>query len=116
MIRISGIVIPKYKHLEIALTTIYGIGRSRSRWICLASAVEGSTKVESLNETQVESIRREVGRLVIEGDLRREVSMNTKRLSDLGCYRGIRHRRGLPRAWATHAHKRQNAKGPVAFG
>ncbi|WOV91656.1 MAG: 30S ribosomal protein S13 [Candidatus Zeuxoniibacter abyssi] len=112
MIRISGIVIPKYKHLEIALTTIYGIGRSRSRRICLASAVEGSTKVESLNETQVESIRREVGRLVIEGDLRREVSMNTKRLSDLGCYRGIRHRRGLPvRGQRTRTNARTR-KGP----
>ena len=76
------------------------------------SAVEGSTKVESLNETQVESIRREVGRLVIEGDLRREVSMNTKRLSDLGCYRGIRHRRGLPvRGQRTRTNARTR-KGP----
>ena len=77
MIRISGIVIPKYKHLEIALTTIYGIGRSPVAVDMFGFRGEGSTKVESLNETQVESIRREVGRLVIEGDLRREVSMNT---------------------------------------
>ncbi len=112
MIRISGIVIPKYKHLEIALTTIYGIGRSRSRKICRAASVEGTTKVDSMNESQVESIRREVGRLVIEGDLRREVAMSAKRLSDLGCYRGIRHRRGMPvRGQRTRTNARTR-KGP----
>ena len=96
MARIAGVNIPNHKHAEIALTAIYGIGRSRAQKICDAANVARSVKVKDLTESDMERLRDEVGRFVVEGDLRREVTMNIKRLMDLGCYRGVRHRRGLP--------------------
>ena len=96
MARIAGINIPPHQHAEIGLTSIYGIGRARARAILDAAAVPYTKKVKELNDAEVERIREEVARVTVEGDLRREVSMNIKRLMDLGCYRGLRHRRGLP--------------------
>jgi len=96
MARIAGINIPVNKHVVIALTSIYGIGRSRSQDVCDAAKVVSSTKIRDLTEEEVERLRAEIGKFTVEGDLRRDVSMNIKRLMDLGCYRGIRHRRGLP--------------------
>jgi small subunit ribosomal protein S13 len=112
MARIAGINIPINKHAVIALTSIYGIGRSRSADICAAANIEPNTKIRDLTEDEVERVRKEVGKFMVEGDLRREVSMNIKRLMDLGCYRGIRHRRGLP---VRGQHTKNNArtrKGP----
>lgn len=112
MARIAGINIPDQKHAEIALTSIYGVGRTRARQICGAVGIEVSTKMQDLDEDTLEKIRTEVGKLEIEGDLRREVSMNIKRLMDLGTYRGIRHRRGLPvRGQRTKTNARTR-KGP----
>ena len=96
MARIAGINIPVQKHVVIALTSIYGIGRQRSAVICTAVNVDPTSKVKNLNEGELTALRTEVGKYIVEGDLRREISMNIKRLLDLGCYRGIRHRRGLP--------------------
>ena len=96
MARIAGINIPVQKHIVIALTYIYGIGRMRAQAICKAAGVKPTQKVKELTEAELNAIRAEVGKYVLEGDLRREVAMNIKRLMDLGCYRGVRHRRGLP--------------------
>jgi small subunit ribosomal protein S13 len=96
MARIAGVNIPATKHTVIALTSIYGIGHARARAICQAAGVDPATKVRDLSETEVDALREQVGRYRVEGDLRREVAMNIKRLMDLGCYRGLRHRRGLP--------------------
>ena len=96
MARIAGINIPPHKHAEIGLTAIYGIGRSTAQKICARTGVPLDRKVKDLTDTDLEKIREEIGRLTIEGDLRREMSINIKRLMDLGCYRGFRHRRGLP--------------------
>ena len=96
MARIAGINVPVHKHTVIALTHIYGIGRSRALDICKSSKIEPSRKIKDLSEAEIEVIRTQVGKFVIEGDLRREIAMNIKRLMDLGCYRGVRHRRGLP--------------------
>ncbi|MEW5888121.1 MAG: 30S ribosomal protein S13 [Pseudomonadota bacterium] len=112
MARIAGVNIPNHKHVEIALTAIYGIGRSRARAICDAAGVTRSTKVKDLSETEMDRLREEVGKFTIEGDLRREVTMSIKRLMDLGCYRGVRHRRGLPvRGQRTRTNARTR-KGP----
>jgi small subunit ribosomal protein S13 len=112
MARIAGINIPNQKHAEVALTAIYGIGRSRAREVCLKAGVAGSTKVKDLSETEVQQIRNEVAKYVLEGDLRRQVAMNVKRLMDLGAYRGLRHRRGLPvRGQRTRTNARTR-KGP----
>ena len=112
MARIAGINIPDHKHAEVALTAIYGVGRSRARDICSALGIETSTKIQDLDEDMLEKIRTEVGKYEVEGDLRREVSMNIKRLMDLGTYRGIRHRRGLPvRGQRTKTNARTR-KGP----
>lgn len=112
MARIAGINIPTHKHTVIALTAIYGVGRTRAQQICAAAGVDPTAKVRDLDEAQVEALRTEVGRIPVEGDLRREVSMNIKRLMDLGCYRGIRHRRGLPlRGQRTRTNARTR-KGP----
>ncbi|MBO4329365.1 MAG: 30S ribosomal protein S13 [Rhodocyclaceae bacterium] len=112
MARIAGVNIPNHKHAEIALTAIYGIGRPRAQKICDAAGVVRSTKVKDLTETELERLREEVGKFVVEGDLRREVTMNIKRLMDLGCYRGLRHRRGLPlRGQRTRTNARTR-KGP----
>jgi len=96
MARIAGINLPVHKHTNIALTAIYGIGRTTANKICTVANVEASTKISALSEEQVESLRAEVAKITVEGDLRRVVSMNIKRLMDLGCYRGQRHRKGLP--------------------
>ena len=113
MARIAGVNIPNHKHTEIALTSIYGIGRDTAQKICIAAGVALTAKVKDLSDAEVEKLRDEVGKLKVEGDLRREVSMNIKRLMDLGCYRGIRHRRGLPvRGQRTKTNARTR-KGPV---
>ena len=96
MARIAGVNIPNHQHTEIGLTAIFGIGRTRSRGICTAAGVEFSKKVKDLTDADLEKLRDEVGKFIVEGDLRREVTMNIKRLMDLGCYRGMRHRKGLP--------------------
>ena len=112
MARIAGINIPPHKHAEIGLTAIYGIGRSTAQKICNAAGVPLDRKVKDLTDTDLERIRDEIGRLPIEGDLRREMSINIKRLMDLGCYRGFRHRRGLPvRGQRTRTNARTR-KGP----
>ena len=100
MARIAGINIPPHKHAEIGLTSIYGIGRTTAQKICVSSGVPFDRKIKDLTDTDLERLRDEIGRLTIEGDLRREMSINIKRLMDLGCYRGFRHRRGLPLAAA----------------
>lgn len=113
MARIAGVNIPNHKHAEIALTAIYGIGRKTAQSICGAVGIEVSTKIKDLDEAQIEKLRDEVAKYLVEGDLRREISMNIKRLMDLGCYRGIRHRRGLPvRGQRTKTNARTR-KGPV---
>ena len=117
MARIAGINIPPHKHAEIGLTSIYGIGRSTAQKICTAAGVPFDRKVKDLTDTDLERIRDEIGRLPIEGDLRREMSINIKRLMDLGCYRGFRHRRGLPvRGQRTHtnARTRKGKAKPIA--
>ena len=96
MARIAGINIPANKHAVIGLQSIYGIGRNRAKWICQEAGVKPETKVKDLTDAEVEALRTQVARFTVEGDLRREVSMSIKRLMDLGCYRGLRHRRGLP--------------------
>lgn len=112
MARIAGINIPTQKHAVIALTSIYGIGPTRSKEICLAAGIEPATKIRDLGEDQLESLRKEVAKFTVEGDLRREVSMNIKRLMDLGCYRGIRHRRGLPLRGQRTKTNARTRKGP----
>ena len=112
MARIAGVNIPNHKHAEIALTAIYGVGRSRAQQICDAAQVVRSTRIKDLTESDMERLRDEVGKFIVEGDLRREVTMNIKRLMDLGCYRGLRHRRGLPlRGQRTRTNARTR-KGP----
>jgi small subunit ribosomal protein S13 len=112
MARIAGINIPNHQHTEIGLTAIFGIGRPRARKICAAAKVSLSKKVKDLDDAEMERLRDEVSKFVVEGDLRREVSMNIKRLMDLGCYRGLRHRRGLPvRGQRTRTNARTR-KGP----
>jgi small subunit ribosomal protein S13 len=112
MARIAGVNIPDNKHLSIALTYIYGIGRTRSLGICDAIGISPATRVNTLNEEDLDKVRGEVAKFNIEGDLRREISMNIKRLMDLGCNRGIRHRRGLPlRGQRTRTNARTR-KGP----
>ena len=96
VVRIAGINIPSQKHAEIALTSIYGVGRSRARKICEACGVSPSVKIQTLSEADIESLRTEIARFEVEGDLRRAVSMNIKRKMDIGCLQGLRHRRGLP--------------------
>lgn len=116
MARIAGINIPLNKHVVIALTSIYGIGRSRAKQICSAAGVPPHTPVKDLAEPEVANIRAAVARFVVEGDLRRETSMNIKRLMDLGCYRGIRHRRGLPlrgQRTRTNARTRKGPRRPI---
>lgn len=94
--RISGIMIPMHKHIVIGLTAIYGVGRSRARTICEASKIDPTKKTKDLTEAELESLRAEVGKFHVEGDARREVAMCIKRLVELGTYRGMRHKRGLP--------------------
>ena len=112
MARIAGVNIPDNKHLNIALTYIYGIGRSRALVICDTAGLQPQTKVRELTEDDLDKLRTVVSKFSLEGDLRREVSINIKRLMDLGTYRGIRHRRGLPlRGQRTRTNARTR-KGP----
>jgi small subunit ribosomal protein S13 len=112
MARISGVNIPNHQHAGIALTAIYGIGRARARAICTAAGVTFSTKMKDLSDNDMDKLREQVAKFTVEGDLRRELSMNIKRLMDLGCYRGVRHRRGLPvRGQRTRTNARTR-KGP----
>ncbi len=116
MARIAGINIPVNKHTDIALTSIYGIGRTRAQTICAASGIKPDTKIKDLAENEIEALRNEVAKFTVEGDLRREVSMNIKRLMDLGTYRGIRHRRGLPlrgQRTRTNARTRKGPRKPI---
>lgn len=116
MARIAGINIPVNKHTVIALRSIYGIGLTRAKAICAATGIAPETKIRDLTEDQTESLRTEVGKYTVEGDLRREISMNIKRLMDLGCYRGIRHRRGLPlrgQRTQTNARTRKGPRRPI---
>ena len=112
MARIAGINIPMNKHLWVGLTHIYGVGRARARNLCTAAGIDPQTKVKDLTEVEVNTIRSLIQKFPVEGDLRREVSMNIKRLMDLGSYRGMRHRRGLPvRGQRTRTNARTR-KGP----
>ena len=96
MARIAGVNVPDHKHVVIALTAIYGIGKTTALKLCQAVNIDPSSKVSQLTDAQLESLRTEIVKITVEGDLRRVVTMNIKRLMDLGCYRGLRHRRGLP--------------------
>lgn len=96
MARIAGVNIADHKHVVIALTSVYGIGKSTAQKICQKTNIEPSRKVSELSEVELDELRAEIGTMTVEGDLRRVVTMNIKRLMDLGCYRGLRHRRGLP--------------------
>ena len=116
MARIAGVNLPVQKHTWVALTHIYGIGRTRAYQICEATGVAADTKVRDLSEEDQEKLRQEIGQMVVEGDLRREVSMSIKRLMDLGCYRGLRHRRGLPvrgQRTRTNARARKGPRRPI---
>ena len=112
MARIAGINIPPNKHVGIALTHIIGVGRQRALDVCEASGIAPDVKVKDLTEPEVERIRGEIARFPVEGDLRREVSMSIKRLMDLGCYRGIRHRKGLPMRGQRTRTNARTRKGP----
>lgn len=112
MARIAGVNIPSHKHIEIGLVSIYGIGRPRAKSICLACGIDFFKKVCDLSDIDLEKIRERIAAFTIEGDLRREVTVNIKRLMDIGCYRGFRHRRGLPvRGQRTKTNARTR-KGP----
>ena len=112
MARVAGVNIPDRKHAVIALTSIFGIGRTRAKAICSETGVPPDSMIKDLTEGQLEALRAAVGKFPVEGDLRREVSMNIKRLMDLGCYRGVRHRRGMPvRGQRTRTNARTR-KGP----
>ncbi|MEC4749640.1 30S ribosomal protein S13 [Methylomicrobium sp. Wu6] len=116
MARIAGINIPDHKHAEISLTAIYGIGRQTARNICGEAGILPSIKIKELTEEQLDTLRNIISKMTVEGDLRREVSMNIKRLMDLGCYRGIRHRRGLPlrgQRTRTNARTRKGPRKPI---
>ena len=116
MARIAGINLPTNKHIEIALTSIFGIGRPTAQKICDEARVERTVKVRDLSEEDAEKLRSQVARVEVEGDLRRDVSMNIKRLMDLGSYRGMRHRRGLPvrgKRTSTNARSRIGPRRPI---
>jgi small subunit ribosomal protein S13 len=112
MARIAGVNIPNHQHAEIALQAIYGIGRARAQAICAAATIAGNSKIKDLSESDMERLREQVSRFTVEGDLRREVSMNIKRLMDLGCYRGSRHRKGLPMRGQRTRTNARTRKGP----
>jgi len=112
MARIAGINIPMNKHVGIGLTHIFGVGRTRAKEVCAASGIDPTTKVKDLTEAEVAALRSQIAKFAVEGDLRREVSMNIKRLMDLGTWRGMRHRKGLPlRGQRTRTNARTR-KGP----
>ena len=112
MARIAGVNLPVQKHVWVGLQSIFGIGRSRAKKVCADAGVNPNVQIKSLSEGEVEKIRHEIAKYVVEGDLRREVGIAIKRLMDLGCYRGLRHRRGLPvRGQRTRTNARTR-KGP----
>ena len=116
MARIAGVNIPDHKHLVVSLTSIYGVGRTRAAAICAKLQLSPTIKVKQLGEAEIEKIRDEVASFTVEGDLRREIAMNIKRLMDLGCYRGLRHRRGLPvrgQRTRTNARTRKGPRRPI---
>jgi small subunit ribosomal protein S13 len=116
MARIAGVNIPDNKHAVISLTYIYGVGRTQAKKLCATTGVAESTKIGELSEKEMDSLRTSVGDMTVEGDLRREVSMNIKRLMDLGCNRGMRHRRGLPlrgQRTKTNARTRKGPRKPI---
>ncbi|AXR07856.1 30S ribosomal protein S13 [Salinimonas sediminis] len=116
MARIAGINIPEHKHAVIAIQAIFGVGATRAKEICANAGVAESTKIKELDEATVEKLREEVAKFTVEGDLRREVSMSIKRLMDLGCFRGIRHRRSLPlrgQRTKTNARTRKGPRKPI---
>ena len=116
MARIAGVNIPDNKHAVISLTYVFGIGKTKAKAICAAAGIEESVKIAQLSEAQLDLIRAEVGKEAVEGDLRREISMNIKRLMDLGCYRGMRHRRSLPvrgQRSKTNARTRKGPRKPI---
>lgn len=112
MARIAGVNIPDQKHTEIALTYIFGIGPTSGAQICEAVGIDRTLRVRELSEEQIDSIRSEVGKYSTEGDLRREINMNIKRLKDLGCNRGVRHRRHLPLRGQRSKNNARTRKGP----
>ncbi|MCY4473472.1 MAG: 30S ribosomal protein S13 [Kistimonas sp.] len=116
MARIAGVNIPDNKHAVISLTYIFGVGIHTARSVCAATGVDPAAKISSLGDEQIEKLRSAVGEYTIEGDLRREVNMNIKRLMDLGCYRGLRHRRSLPvrgQRTKTNARTRKGPRKPI---
>ena len=116
MARIAGVNIPDNKHAVIALTYVYGIGLTTAKQVLIATGIAESTKINDLSEDDMDKLRSEVAKIKVEGDLRREVSMNIKRLMDLGCYRGIRHRRNLPlrgQRTKTNARTRKGPRKPI---
>jgi small subunit ribosomal protein S13 len=116
MARIAGVNIPDNKHAVISLTYIYGVGRSQAKRLCSETGVEESAKIADLSEEQMDALRSKVSEMMVEGDLRREVSMNIKRLMDLGCNRGLRHRRSLPlrgQRTKTNARTRKGPRKPI---
>jgi len=116
MARIAGINIPDHKHAVIAIQSIYGIGATRAKTICASAGVAEDSKMKDLDETTIDKLRDEVAKFTVEGDLRREVSMSIKRLMDLGCFRGIRHRRNLPlrgQRTKTNARTRKGPRKPI---
>ncbi|MFK8051087.1 MAG: 30S ribosomal protein S13 [Halioglobus sp.] len=116
MARIAGVNIPDNKHAVISLTYIYGVGRTQAKKLCATTGVAENAKIGELSEQEMDSLRASVGDLTVEGDLRREVSMNIKRLMDLGCNRGMRHRKGLPlrgQRTKTNARTRKGPRKPI---
>ena len=116
MARIAGVNIPDNKHAVISLTYIYGVGRSQASRLCAETGIAPNTKIGELTEGEMDALRAKVGEMMVEGDLRREISMNIKRLMDLGCNRGLRHRRGLPvrgQRTKTNARTRKGPRKPI---
>ena len=116
MARIAGVNVPDNKHAVVSLTYIFGIGKTTAKMLCPAAGVTEHAKMASLSEAEIDRLRSEVAKLTVEGDLRREVSMNIKRLIDLGCYRGLRHRKGLPvrgQRTKTNARTRKGPRKPI---
>ncbi|MGA0024507.1 MAG: 30S ribosomal protein S13 [Burkholderiales bacterium] len=112
MARIGGVNIPNHQHAEVALTAIFGVGRSRARAICVAAGINTATKMKDLSDSDMDKLREQVAKFTTEGDLRREISMNIKRLMDLGTWRGKRHRAGLPMRGQRTRTNARTRKGP----
>ncbi len=116
MARLAGINVPDNKHTEVSLTYIFGVGRTTAKKLCEVTGVDPKANIDSLGEEELDKLRAEIARLQVEGDLRRTVQLNVKRLLDLGCYRGFRHRRGLPvhgQRTKTNARTRKGPKKPI---